>query len=432
MYDIGEEEINAIAEVINSRKLFRYEGDKCLTFEKRYAQYLGAKYFRLTCSGSYALHAAIVSLGIGPGDEVIIPSHTYMATAISVLTAGAIPVVIDIDDSITMDPDALENSIGPLTKAVIPVHIWGASCNMETIMRIAEKHNLLVIEDTCQGIGGGYEGRMLGTIGHAGAYSFNYYKNIVAGEGGGVVSNDSLIDKRIACAIDPCHYYWTGRADDFMPFASNGARVSEIVGAILNVQLDRLPQMIKAMRTEKKKILQKTKYLEKLGLKQTPMNSQDFECGTHIMYSFPNIDAVNKFVNIMPSVIAGKTGRHNYTEWDQILNGEGAAHPLMNPYKMTANKNCRRSLTKEMLPRSLDILNRTVMIPTNPQHSEQQINNMITNIEIAANYAFGKMENSNIESIKSELKNIEQIESQKYDLDADAYGINESSNNRIQ
>ena len=116
MYNIGEEEINAIAEVINSRKLFRYEGDKCLTFEKRYAQYLGAKYFRLTCSGSSALHAAIVSLGIGPGDEVIIPSHTYMATAISVLTAGAIPVVIDVDDSITMDPDALENSIGPLTK----------------------------------------------------------------------------------------------------------------------------------------------------------------------------------------------------------------------------------------------------------------------------------------------------------------------------
>tara|TARA_B100000809_G_scaffold140533_1_gene138074 strand:- start:542 stop:1102 length:561 start_codon:yes stop_codon:yes gene_type:complete len=186
------------------------------------------------------------------------------------------------------------------------------------------------------------------------------------------------------------------------------------------------------MRTEKKKILQKTKYLEKLGLKQTPMNSQDFECGTHIMYSFPNIDAVIKFVNIMPSVVAGKTGRHNYTEWDQILNGEGAAHPLMNPYKMSANKNCRRSLTKEMLPRSLDILNRTVMIPTNPQHNEQQINNMITNIDIAANYAFGKMGNSNIESIRSELKNIEQIESQKYDLDEDAYGINEPSNNRIQ
>ena len=420
MYDIGDEEINAVAEVIKSKKLFRYNGDKCNTFEKRYSEYLGAKHFRLTCSGSYALHSAIVGLGIGPGDEVLIPAHTYMATATSVLTAGAIPVVIDIDDSITMNPNALENSIGPLTKAVIPVHIWGASCNMDAIMRLAEKHNLIVIEDTCQGIGGGYEGRMLGTIGHAGAYSFNYFKNIVAGEGGGVVCNDSLIDKRIACAIDPCHYYWTGRAEDFMPFASNGTRVSEIVGAILNVQLDRLPKMMNAMRAEKKTILQKTKHLEKLGLKQTPMNSQDYECGTHIMYSFPDEDTINKFVKIMPSVIAGKTGRHTYTEWDQILNSQGAANPLMNPYKMKANKNCRRSLTKDMFPRSLDILNRTIMIPTDPQHNNEQINNIINNINIAANYAFKKSENKKIELIIKDLKNVEKIDSQKYDMDVNA------------
>jgi hypothetical protein len=178
--------------------------------------------------------------------------------------------------------------------------------------------------------------------------------------------------------------------------------------------------MIHAMRTEKKIILQNTKNLEKLGLKQTPMNSQDYECGTHIMYSLPNIDVVNKFVKIMPSVIAGKTGRHTFTEWDQILNAEGAGNPLMNPYKMSANKNCRRSLTKEMLPRSLDILNRTVMIPTDPQHNEEQINNIITNIDIAANYAFDKSENIKIESIMTELKNIEQIDSQKYDMDAHA------------
>ncbi len=99
MYNIGEEEIKAIAGVIRSGKLFRYgEGNQCLTFEKRYADYLGSKHFRLTCSGSYALHAAIVGLGIGPGDEVIVPAHTYMATATSVLTAGAIPVVIDVDE----------------------------------------------------------------------------------------------------------------------------------------------------------------------------------------------------------------------------------------------------------------------------------------------------------------------------------------------
>ena len=104
MYIIGEEEIEAIAGAIRSEELFRYgQGDACATFEKRYAAYLNAPHFRLTCSGSFALHAALVGLGVGPGDEVIVPAHTYMATATSVLSVGAIPVVVDVDESITMD-----------------------------------------------------------------------------------------------------------------------------------------------------------------------------------------------------------------------------------------------------------------------------------------------------------------------------------------
>ena len=424
MYNIGEEEIKAIAGVIRSGKLFRYgEGSQCLTFEKRYADYLDAKYFRLTCSGSYALHAAIVGLGIGPGDEVIVPAHTYMATATSVLTAGAIPVVTDVDESITMDPDALEDAVGPQTKAVIPVHIWGASCNMDAIMSVATKHNLLVIEDTCQGIGGGYEGRMLGTIGHAGAYSFNYFKNIGAGEGGGVITNDTAIDKRVACAIDPCHYYWTGRAEDFIPFASNGARASEFLGAILNVQLDRLPKMMTIMRSEKKQILSNTRHLHHLGLKSTPMNSPDYECGTHVMYTMPKHEVATKFIEVMPSVIAGKTGRHTYTEWDQILLGEGAAHPLMNPYKMAVNQKCRGTVTKDMLPRSLDILGRTVMIPTDPRHSEEQIGKMISNIEVAAKFAFGQIDRSEVKSKMTEFKETDKIDARRYDTDVAAYGL---------
>ena len=120
MYIIGEEEIEAITSVIRSKELFRYgQGDACATFEKRYAAYLHAPHFRLTCSGSYALHAALVGLGVGPGDEVIVPAHTYMATATSVLSVGAIPVVVDVDESITMDPDALDDAVGPRTRAVI-------------------------------------------------------------------------------------------------------------------------------------------------------------------------------------------------------------------------------------------------------------------------------------------------------------------------
>ena len=179
----------------------------------RYAEYLGVKHFALAASGTHALAAAMIAVGLGPGDEVLIPAHTYMATATSVLAVGAIPVIVDVDESITIDPDAVEDAIGPRTKAVVPVHMWGAACNMDAIMEIAERRGLIVIEDACQGVGGGYEGRKFGSIGHIGAFSFNYYKNMTAGEGGGVCVNDDRLAERARCAIDPCHFYWHGRND---------------------------------------------------------------------------------------------------------------------------------------------------------------------------------------------------------------------------
>ena len=392
MYIMGEEEIEAVAEVLRSGKLFRYDhGDQCATFERRYAEYLGVKHVRLTCSGSYSLHSALIGLGVGPGDEVIVPAHTYMATATSVLSVGAIPVIVDVDESITIDPRAVDAAIGPHTKAVIPVHMWGAACNMNEIMRIADKHGILVLEDTCQGVGGGYEGRKLGTIGHVGAQSFNFYKNMCAGEAGCVITNDDEIDKRVQCAIDPCHHYWTGRTEDMKPFAGNGARASEIVGAVMNVQLDRLPGMIENMRAEKKQILEGTKHLGNLGLTAAPMNSPDHDCATHVKYTMPSAEIAAKFVKVMPSVIAGKTGRHTYTEWDQILMHDGASHPAMNPYAMEANKDCRKDYSKDMCQRSLDILNRTVMIPTDPEHGEAETEQLTRNIETAARVAFGEI-----------------------------------------
>ena len=398
MYIVGEEEVEAVAKVIRSGKLLRYgHGDQCDTFERRYAEYLGVKHVRMTCSASYSMHAALSAFGIGPGDEVIVPAHTYMATATSVLTVGAIPVIVDIDESITIDPQALDDAVGPHTKAVIPVHMWGTACNMDAIMRVADKHGIRVLEDSSQAIGGGYKGRMFGSIGHAGAFSFNYYKNISAGEGGAAATSDGEIDRRIACSIDPCRHYWTGRTGDFRPFADNGARASELLAAVLNVQLDRLPGMIAAMRSERRRVLEGTKHLDDLGLKSAPMNSPDHDCAAHVLYAMPSEDIARKFVEVLPSVIAGRTGRHNYTEWDQILLNEGASHPVMNPYNMEANKDCRRSYSKGMCQRSLDILNRTVLVPTDPEHTDAQTEQLISNIEAAARVAFGEVGREDVE-----------------------------------
>jgi dTDP-4-amino-4,6-dideoxygalactose transaminase len=412
MYIIGQEEIDAVARIVNSKELFRYGiGHECERFEARYAAYLGAKHFSLAASGSYALTAAMIGLGIGPGDEVLVPAHTYMASATSVLAAGAIPVIVDIDETITIDPAAIEAAIGPRTRAVIPVHMWGTACNMDAIMEIARRRKVLVIEDACQGVGGGYKRRKFGSIGDIGAFSFNFYKNMSAGEGGGVVTNDDAVARRVNCSIDPCHAFWTGRREDAKPFAGNGARASEFMGAILNVQLDRIDGIISAMRRERDTILDGIKDLASLGLRRAPLNSREFDCGANVFLTLPDADSAQAFTATYPSVIAGKTGRHTYTEWDQVLMGEGAAHPLMNPYTMPANAECRRSYSRDMCAHSLQILNRTILVPTHPLHTAEDIENIIHNIKAATRVAL-----AGVKREEADVRKGEALDAIKYDL----------------
>ena len=387
MHRAGQKEIDAIARVIRGHKLFRYgQGNQCDRFERRYARYLGVKHVCLAPSGSAALSAALAGLGIGPGDEVIVPAHTYMATAASVLAVGAIPVIVDIDESITLDPKAFESAIRARTRAVMPAHMWGLVCDMKAILRIARRHKLLVVEDACQCIGGAYEGRLVGSLGHAGAFSFNFYKNITCGEGGAIVTNDDRVAERALCMIDGCRYYWTGRKGDFVPFVSNGSRASEIEGAMLNVQLDRLPAMIRELRRRKKKILRDT---ADTGLRPNPVHSPDHECATTLMYLLPTARHAEHFAQGVGCGIAGKTGRHTYNEWDAILTHEGAHHPALDPFKLPQNRRCRMTYHKDMCPRSLDILGRTVMIGLSPNFTAAEVRALTRKIRKAAKEVLG-------------------------------------------
>jgi dTDP-4-amino-4,6-dideoxygalactose transaminase len=377
VYRIGEEEIDAISKVIRSRKLFRYGiGEECSRFERRYAERLGVAHCLQTASGTNALAAALIGAGIGPGMEVVVPACTYMATPIAVLAVGAIPVVVDIDESITMDPAALEATIGPRTRAVIPVHMWGLPCDMTPIMEIARRHGLIVVEDACQGVGGAYEDRMLGTIGDVGAFSFNYYKNMTCGEGGAVVTDSEEIATRADCAIDPCRFYWDGRDDSFEGFVANGSRASELEGAMLNVQLGRLDGMIETMRAQKARIVAET---GERGLRTAPVRSAG-ECGTHIMFQFDDADRANRFARATGGTVTRDTGRHVYTEWDPILAHRGGPNPALNPYLMPQNHECRMEYSEEMCARSLDILARTVFIQTDPEFSERDVDELIGRI----------------------------------------------------
>lgn len=385
MYKAGEEEIEAIARVIRAGTLFRYrEYSECERFETRYADALGVRHFDLSASGTLALSAGLIGLGIGPGDEVLVPAHTYMATATAVLAVGAIPVLVEIDETLTIDPKAIEAAIGPATRAVIPVHMWGTACAMDEIIEIADRHGLFVLEDACQGVGGGYEGRMMGSIGHAGAFSFNFFKNMTSGEGGGIATNDDRVAERARCAIDPCHFYWQGHEEGLKPFAGAGARASELMGAMLNVQLDRIGDIIAAMRANRRRLLDATHGLSNRGLRPSPMNSPDFDCAAQLIYILPSPAAADSFAASTGGVVGGKTGRHTFTNWDQVLTQEGAHHAALNPYTLPQNAQTRRDLPEGFGRTSLDILGRSVMIPMDPDHDEEDLEALAHNIRLAA------------------------------------------------
>jgi len=363
MYDAGDPEIDAIAQVIRDRKLFRYggaSGGQCERFERRWAEHLGVPHCCQTSSGTAALTAALAGLGIGPGDEVIVPAHTYMATALAVLSVGAIPVIVDVDDTATIDPQAVEAALTDDVAAVIPVHMWGVPCDMDAIEAIARDRGLKVVEDACQAVGGSYRGRMLGGIGDAGAFSFNYYKNITCGEGGAVVAHDEAVFDRARCAVDPCAYYWNGRTPGAEPFAASGSRASEIEGAMLNAQLDRLPGFIDTLRERRRTLGDAA---ESAGLRVAPSHDADGDCGANLMLLTDAADEADALAQRVGGEVLLKTGRHTYHEWDPILQRRGGHHPAMDPFRLPQNRHLRSTYRPDMLPRSLDLLARGVRVP---------------------------------------------------------------------
>ncbi len=191
----GESDVDVVAEIVRSGNWGNPDcGDKVEAFEKEFAAFCGTRY-ALTCvNGSVALRLALIACGVKPGDEVIVPPYTFIATASIVIEANCVPVFVDIDpDTYNISPSQIEKAITKRTKAIIPVHFAGQACDMDAIMAIAKKHNLRVIEDSAHGHGAEYKGKKLGSIGDAGCFSFQSSKNLTSGEGGLVVTNDEAL-----------------------------------------------------------------------------------------------------------------------------------------------------------------------------------------------------------------------------------------------
>jgi 8-amino-3,8-dideoxy-alpha-D-manno-octulosonate transaminase len=262
MHYLDNEEVEAAVRVLKSRSLFRYYGidpqGEVEAFENEFAQFVGVKHALAVASGSGALQTALAALGVGPGQEVIVPAYMWVAVIAAVVSMGAIPILADIDDTFTLDPADVERRITSRTKGIIAVHMSGAPADAPALLEVARKHGLFLLEDCAQCAGGSIHGKKVGSFGDIGIFSFQMNKNMSSGEGGCVVTNDTRLYQRAVAAHDNGYARdASGRAiyDNLdLCLWGRGCRLDELRGAILRIQLKKLPKITAHMRQSKYRI----------------------------------------------------------------------------------------------------------------------------------------------------------------------------------
>ena len=267
----------------NAGVFFRYynERSKVVEFEKKFAEKMGVPYALAVNSGTSALIAAMVAAGVGPGDEVIVPAYTFFASVSAIVVAKALPIIVDIDETLTISPEAIEKAITPRTKAIVCVHMIGLPCNMEKITAIAKKHNLAVIEDTAQACGGKFHGKYLGTWGDFGCISLDAYKVIASGEGGVVMCKDEFMYTRAqswhdtAACWRPKRYARERQEGEL--FCGENYRMSELEGAVALAQLRKLDWINETCRKTWNRIREEVKLPN--GVKWVQPNDPSGVCG---------------------------------------------------------------------------------------------------------------------------------------------------------
>ncbi|WP_062058962.1 DegT/DnrJ/EryC1/StrS family aminotransferase [Aquimarina longa] len=248
----GTEEQKEVQDVLDSGVLMRYGFDpmrnghhKALELEKDLADKMGTKYAQVVSSGTAALTVALACAGIGSGDEVIMPTFTFVASFEAILSVGAIPILCDIDDTLTLDPKAIEACITENTKAIMPVHMCGSMADLKALKSICEAHNLILIEDACQAIGATYDSKPLGSYGDLGCFSFDYVKTVTCGEGGGIITNSEIYADRAHKYQDHGHdHIGNDRGAETHPFLGYNYRLSELNAAVGIAQLRKLDNVL--------------------------------------------------------------------------------------------------------------------------------------------------------------------------------------------
>ncbi|MEO6613707.1 MAG: DegT/DnrJ/EryC1/StrS family aminotransferase [Chitinophagaceae bacterium] len=338
----SEKERKEVNDVLDTGILMRYGFDgprkgtwKSKELEEAICKTFGSQFAQLTSSGTAALTTALSALGIGYGDEVITPCFTFVASFEAILSVGAVPVLVDVDDTLTLDPAAVRKALTTKTKAIMPVHMCGSMADMDALQAICREYKLVLLEDACQSIGGSYKGKALGTIGDAGTFSFDFVKTMTCAEGGVVMTNREDIYTQCDGYTDHGHdHKGIDRGADLHPFIGYNYRISELHAAVGLAQIKRLPEFLaiqKKNHTLLKTILAK---VPEVFFRRIPDPEGD-SC-TFISWFLPTEEITKAVVNELKAqqILAGNfywydNNWHYIRKWDHLKNSTtlNSLHP---------------------------------------------------------------------------------------------------------
>ena len=330
----SDKERKEVNDVLETGILMRYGFDgprkdiwKSKELEAAINETFGCKYAQLTSSGTSALTTAMSALGIGYGDEVITPSFTFVASFEAVLSVGAVPVLVDVDDTLTLNPEAVRKAITPKTKAVMPVHMCGSMADMDALIAICKEHNLILLEDACQSIGGMYKGKHLGTIGDAGTFSFDFVKTMTCAEGGVVMTNREDIYVKSDGYTDHGHdHKGVDRGADLHPFIGYNYRISELHAAVGLAQIKRLNEFLTIQKKNHSLLKSILEQVPEISFRRIPDPAGD-SC-SFVSWFLPSEDITRAVVAEFRSqgILAGNfywydNNWHYIRKWDHLKQG---------------------------------------------------------------------------------------------------------------
>ncbi len=337
--DAERKEVN---DVLETGILMRYGFDgprkgiwKAKELEEAICKTFGCKHAQLVSSGTAALTTAMSALGIGYGDEVILPSFTFVASFEAVLSVGAVPVFVDVDDTLTLNPEAVRNAITSKTKCIMPVHMCGSMADMDALQSICKEHKLVLLEDACQSIGATYKGKKLGTIGDAGTFSFDFVKTITCAEGGAVMTNREDVYISSDGYTDHGHdHKGVDRGADLHPFIGYNFRISELHAAVGLAQIKRLDSFLSIQKKNHAALKNILSAIPEISFRRIPDETGD-SC-TFLSWFLPTEEITRAVVSEMKTqnILAGNfywfdNNWHYIRKWDHLKNSVtlNALHP---------------------------------------------------------------------------------------------------------